>query len=250
MSGIAISVKNLYKIYTDHIILNDLSFDLPAGETLSIIGPSGCGKTTLLYLLAGLEKPTSGLVSSRKPKRIAFILQDYGLFPWKTVEENILLPLSLKSVSQSEQKRALKKILIELQLKGLEKRYPIQLSGGQRQRVAIGRALITKPEVLLMDEPFCSLDAITRERLQHTILRIWQHRKLTFVIVTHDIIEAVLLGKNIMVLTPSPSLSMHWLDNPTFNTDHCQEHENFFKLTTQLQQMLVPPLHCNNDNKL
>lgn len=244
MSFYGISVTNLYKVYNNLQILHNLSFNVPAGETLSIIGPSGCGKTTLLYLLSGLEKTTSGQVSLYS-KNIAFILQDYGLFPWKTVEENIRLPLLLQSIPLTEQKEALEEILEELQLIGLEKRYPIQLSGGQRQRVAIGRALVTRPDILLMDEPFCSLDAITRERLQNTLLQIWQHRKITFVLVTHDIIEATFLGKYIMVLTPYPSPSMHWIENSTFSTEHCREHEAFFKLTSQLQQLLIPIPNCN-----
>lgn len=239
MNAHSISVSNLYKLHNNQPIIKNLSFNLPAGETLSIIGPSGCGKTTLLYLLAGLEKPTSGNISIGDKKRIAFILQDYGLFPWKTVEENIVLPLMLQGISQCIQQKKLKEILEELRLIGLEKRYPVQLSGGQRQRVAIGRALITQPDVLLMDEPFCSLDAITREHLQNTILQIWQQRKLTFILVTHDIIEAVFLGKYIMVLTPYPSHTVYWLENSTFSNKHCREHKDFFKLTSQLQQILT-----------
>lgn len=247
MSFRGISVVNINKIYNNTLILDNLSFKIPAGETLSIIGPSGCGKTTLLYILSGLEKATSGDVSLYS-KKIAFILQDYGLFPWKTVEENILLPLLLQSTPITEQKKALKEMLEELQLVGLEKRYPIQLSGGQRQRVAIGRALVTKPDILLMDEPFCSLDAITRERLQNTLLQIWQHRKITFVLVTHDIIEATFLGKYIMVLKPTPSPSMYWIENSTFSTENCRNHETFFKITSKLQQLLIPIPSCNKEN--
>lgn len=247
MSFHGISVGNINKIYNNTLILHNLSFKIPAGETLSIIGPSGCGKTTLLYILSGLEKATSGDVSLYS-KKIAFILQDYGLFPWKTVEENILLPLLLQSTPITEQKKALKEILEELQLVGLEKRYPVQLSGGQRQRIAIGRALVTKPDILFMDEPFCSLDAITRERLQNTLLQIWQHRKITFVLVTHDIIEATVLGKYIMALTPTPSPSMHWIENSTFSTEYCRSHETFFKITSKLQQLLIPTPSSNKEN--
>ncbi len=234
-----ISIDNVYKIHGNNTILNNISFNLCLGEPISIIGPSGCGKTTLLYLLAGLDKPTSGKISIDYSKlKIAFILQDYGLFPWKTVEKNILLPLELKKTHPNIQKNTLKKIVKELKLDGLEKRYPMQLSGGQRQRVAIGRALIKKPDILLMDEPFSSLDAITRKHLQNTIIQLWKHRKITIITVTHSISEAVFLGKQILVLTQPPHQKMHILNNPIFNVEHNREHEEFFKLTVHIQRML------------
>ena len=158
-SDAGIAVRDLSKGYGEGPVLDGLSFNLPSGETLSVIGPSGCGKSTLLYLLAGLDKPDRGTVStgevSRRDKgRISFILQDYGLFPWKTVQENLSLPLELQGVAPSTRRKAVADMLDELGLGGLGMRYPAQLSGGQRQRVAIGRALITDPDILLMDEPF------------------------------------------------------------------------------------------------
>ena len=153
-SDAGIAVRDLSKGYGEGPVLDGLSFDLPSGETLSVIGPSGCGKSTLLYLLAGLDKPDRGTVStgevSRRDKgRISFILQDYGLFPWKTVQENLSLPLELQGVAPSTRRKAVADMLDELGLGGLGMRYPAQLSGGQRQRVAIGRALITDPDILL-----------------------------------------------------------------------------------------------------
>lgn len=164
-----IRVEALGRDYGGVPVLNDLSFTLPRGETLSVIGPSGCGKSTLLYLLAGLDAPTRGRVftggSPRETPQERTPLPSFckitGLFPWKTVRDNLALPLELQGVPTARRVDAVQDMLDELGLSGLEDRYPIQLSGGQRQRIAIGRALITEPEILLMDEPFSSLDALT-----------------------------------------------------------------------------------------
>ena len=165
-SDAGIAVRNLSKGYGEGPVLDGLSFDLPSGETLSVIGPSGCGKSTLLYLLAGLDKPDRGTVStgevSRRDKgRISFILQDYGLFPWKTVQENLSLPLELQGAAPPTRRKAVADMLDELGLGGLGMRYPAQLSGGQRQRLAIARALVRHPEILLFDDSFSALDTTT-----------------------------------------------------------------------------------------
>ena len=174
----AVAVEQLLRDYGQGPVIENISFSLGRGESLSVIGPSGCGKSTLLYLLAGLDTPQSGSVKMSGPNglppRVAFILQDYGLFPWKSVWENMALPLELAGVSRPEQTAALRAMLQELQIDGLEDRYPDQLSGGQRQRVAIGRGVVTKPDILLMDVPFCSLDAITREQKAKLIPTRWE----------------------------------------------------------------------------
>ena len=241
-----IQVEGLCRDYGGVPVLADLSFTLPKGETLAVIGPSGCGKSTLLYLLAGLDTPTRGHIrmggtprANRKQGRIAFVLQDYGLFPWKTVEDNLALPLALHGVPASAQKEAVRDMLEELGLSGLEDRYPIQLSGGQRQRIAIGRALITEPEILLMDEPFSSLDALTREHLQSTVLSLWQRRRPTCVLVTHNVAEAVFLGKHVMVLNGHPARRVLWLDNPCFGNASCQDRDVHFALTRQIYEALT-----------
>ena len=238
---LGVQAQNLSKIFGNTPVLEDLSFTLSAGETLSVIGPSGCGKSTLLYLLAGLEVPSSGSVSTGDVSkgRIAFILQDYGLFPWKTVEQNLALPLELQGISTSQQRHATAAMLDELGLSGLEKRYPVQLSGGQRQRIAIGRALITQPDILLMDEPFSSLDALTREYLQTTVLDLWHRHRPTCVLVTHSVPEAVFLGKKIMVLSGRPARQILWLDNPCFGDSSCREQETYFSLTRQVYTALA-----------
>lgn len=238
-AGAAIQVDRLCKSFAGLPVLHDLTFALPAGETLAVIGPSGCGKSTLLYLLAGLEKPDSGTIAGAAAGRgLSFILQDYGLFPWKTVGENLALPLELRGASRAEQQKAVADMLHELGLGGLADRYPERLSGGQRQRVAIGRALITRPDILLMDEPFSSLDAITRRHLQTVVLRLWQRRRPTCVLVTHDVAEAVFLGKHVMVLHGHPAGRALWLDNPCFGDMNGRLSAPYLELTRQVFEAL------------
>jgi NitT/TauT family transport system ATP-binding protein len=238
-----VAVANIRRDYGQGPVLDNLSFTLAAGETLAVIGPSGCGKSSLLYLLAGLAEPQAGAVTMRGPHgdrpRIAFILQDYGLFPWKSVWENVALPLELAGTPRAEQKSAVAAMLAELQLDGLDKRYPDQLSGGQRQRVAVGRALVTSPDILLMDEPFSSLDAITREQMQNLILQLWRRRKLTTALVTHSVSEAAFLGKYVMVLGGRPARSRLWLENPWFGDPDCRGQEGFFDVTRRIYQALA-----------
>lgn len=239
----ALRVRELTRDYGDGPVLDRLTFTLESGDSLAVIGPSGCGKSTLLYLLAGLDAPQGGAVSLAGPggrePRVSSILQDYGLFPWKTVWENVALPLELAGRSKQEQRAAVSAMLGELQLEGLESRFPDQLSGGQRQRVAIGRALITGPDVLLMDEPFSSLDALTREQMQNLVLDLWQRRRMTFVLVTHSVSEAAFLGKRVMVLGGAPARMTLWLDNPLFGAPDCRAREEYFALTRTIYGALA-----------
>lgn len=207
--------------------LREVSFSFLKGKSYAVIGPSGCGKTSLLLLLAGLLRPTQGEVYmygqplvSPHPS-VALILQDYGLLPWKTVWENASLGLVLRKVKKEQQKKILAPILEELGLEECLDRYPHQLSGGQRQRVALARALALNPEILLMDEPLSSLDELTRESIQETILRVWKERQVTLVLVTHSIEEAVFLGQEIIVLTPRPGRIKAVVPNP------CAGREDF-----------------------
>lgn len=242
-SPAGLTVENLGREYGHgKPVLQGLDFSLPAGETLAVIGPSGCGKSTLLSLLAGLEKPDQGRVCLGQHQQgspgISFIPQDYGLFPWKTVAENLALPLALRQVERDQRDRAVGDILDELGLAGYGPRYPTQLSGGQRQRVAIGRALITSPDVLLMDEPFSSLDALTREHMQSTVLELWRKRRPTCVLVTHSVAEAVFLGRYVMVLHGRPARLALWLDNPCFGDPACRERDDYFHLTRRVYAAL------------
>ncbi len=190
--------------------LEDISFSVSAEQFVCVLGPSGCGKTTLLRLMAGLLSPTYGevifendsLVSPRH--RVGMVFQKANLMPWRTVLENILLPLEIQHVPRQE---ALEKarVLIELVgLTGFEDSLPRDLSGGMAQRVAIARALIHEPDLLLLDEPFGSLDALTRERMGSELTRIWQARRKTVVMVTHSISESLFLADRVLVLSPRP----------------------------------------------
>lgn len=188
-------------------VLDHVDLHIQPGECWAVIGPSGCGKSSLLHLLAGLQQPNSGQVLYQnqllqKPHgEISVILQEYGLFPWKTVEQNIALPLLLQKCTKAERQQRTAQMMEQLQLAEHRKKYPAQLSGGQRQRVAIARALIAQPKVLLMDEPFSALDALTREVMQNMVLDLCQQQQLTLVMVTHNIEEAIFLGQKIAVFS-------------------------------------------------
>lgn len=190
-----------------HIVLNQINLTIAQGERWALIGPSGCGKSSLLHLLAGLQPVTAGQVLYQgRPlltphREISVILQEYGLFPWKTVEQNVALPLVLQKRTKAEVRAHTAQLLAQLKLTEHSKKYPAQLSGGQRQRVAIARALIGQPNVLLMDEPFSALDALTRETMQNIVLDLCEQRQLTLVLVTHNIEEAIFLGQKIAVFS-------------------------------------------------
>ena len=190
-----------------HTVLHQINLTIAQGERWALIGPSGCGKSSLLHLLAGLQPVTAGQVLYQgQPllaphKEISVILQEYGLFPWKTVEQNVELPLVLQKCPKAEVRERTAQLLAQLQLAEHGKKYPAQLSGGQRQRVAIARALIGQPNVLLMDEPFSALDALTRETMQNIVLELCEQRQLTLVLVTHNIEEAIFLGQKIAVFS-------------------------------------------------
>ena len=241
-----ISVSGLTKTFDpgDGVILDDISFAMSPGETLAIIGPSGCGKTTLLYILASLMTPSSGAVSIRgrsgkaRAGRTAFILQDFGLFPWKTVAENIALGLRLQRVPSEQRQAQTRALMNRLGLSGLEGRYPVQLSGGQKQRVAIARALATDPDLILMDEPFSSLDALTREHLQNTMLDLWRQNGLSFIIVTHSFEEAVFLGHRVAVLTDRPTRIKSLIDNHGFAAKDMRLKNCFFDRVREVRQAM------------
>ena len=188
-------------------VLDDIHARIRPQEFLCILGPSGCGKTTLLRVLAGLDQANKGKVvfPGKHFPRIGIVFQESNLMPWRTVLENILLPLELKGTNPKEaQAQALD--LIELvDLQDFKDVWPSSLSGGMAQRVAIARALIQDPDLLLLDEPFRSLDAITREQMGAELLRVWQARRKTVVMITHSISEALLLADRVLVLTQRPA---------------------------------------------
>ncbi len=190
--------------------LEEVSFQVGAGEFLCLVGPSGCGKSTLLRVLGGLLRPTSGRVYlDGRPlngpcRRIGFVFQKANLMPWRTVLENVTLPLEILGVKMAEARRRAGELLQLVGLEGFESAYPHSLSGGMEQRVAIARALIHDPSILLLDEPFGSLDALTRERMNLELLRIWRAKRKTVIMVTHSIQEAVFLADRVLVMSPRP----------------------------------------------
>ncbi|MCW5879081.1 MAG: ABC transporter ATP-binding protein [Anaerolineales bacterium] len=188
-------------------VLDELSFSVQRGEFLCILGPSGSGKSTLLRVLGGLLPASRGGVHlggqavQGPPPGVGLVFQHANLMPWRTVQQNISLPLELAG----EDLTAASQMLELVGLQGFEDSLPSQLSGGMAQRVAIARALVQDPQVLLMDEPFGSLDAITRERMEDELLRIWSTQRTTVILVTHDISEAVYLADRVLVLSPRPA---------------------------------------------
>jgi NitT/TauT family transport system ATP-binding protein len=194
----------------DLLALAGVSLAVSAAEFVSIVGPSGCGKSTLLRILGGLLVPTQGQVSlDGKPlasplRQVGYVFQSVNLMPWRTVLRNVTLPLEVARVPQVEAERRARELLELVGLEGFEAAYPRELSGGMAQRVAIARALIPDPEVLLFDEPFGALDALSREQMNLELLRIWRARRVTAVMVTHSLQEAVFLSDRVLVMSPRP----------------------------------------------
>ncbi|MFE5568455.1 ABC transporter ATP-binding protein [Amycolatopsis japonica] len=196
-----------------HIAVNDLSFTVEAGQLASIVGPSGCGKSTLLRCIAGLIKPTSGRVSlhgddvSGVPEDLAVVFQDYSrsLFPWLSVAKNVEFPLRWRNLSRAERRTRAQEALESVGLSGVGSKFPWQLSGGMQQRVSIARALASRPALLLMDEPFASVDAQTRFELEDLTRRVQRENGSTVLVVTHDIDESVYLSDRVLVLSKSPA---------------------------------------------
>lgn len=205
-----IKIENVTKVFQDITVLKNLSIDIKDGEFVAVVGASGCGKTTLLNLIAGFDQPTEGkiLLDGKIINNIntdcGMIFQQYALFPWKTVQQNIEFGLKMKKISKANREKLIKDYISLVGLKGFENYYPHQLSGGMKQRVSIARSLVTKPRVMLLDEPFAALDAMTRQILQEQLLRIYEIYKKTIVFITHSIDEALLLSSRIIVMTARP----------------------------------------------
>ncbi len=207
-------VEHLNKRYDTVEAIGDVSFDVSAGELVCVVGPSGCGKTTLLKCVSGLLEPTAGSV--RADGTLALVFQEYSrsLFPWMTVRQNVAFPLRRKKMDKREVRAIVEQTLASVGLEHTLDRYPWQLSGGMQQRVAIARALAFKPQILLMDEPFASVDAQTRADLEDLVLDVRRDYDVTIVFVTHDIDESVYLSDRIVVLTPSPTTVQEIVEVP------------------------------------
>lgn len=209
-------VRDLTKIYPDlytgqHVTaIEDVSLEVSKGEFVAIVGPSGCGKTTLLNIVAGFISPTRGevLLNGRSikgpgPDR-GVVFQSFALFPWKTVLDNVGFGLKMRGVPKAERDRIAREYVSLVGIDGFEYRYPHELSGGMQQRVGVARVLANQPEVMLMDEPFASVDAQTRMTLQEELTHIWEAKQPTILFVTHDVEEAVFLANRVVVLNPRP----------------------------------------------
>ena len=242
-----IALDQVHLSFADNVrtlpVLEDVSLQVGAGASCAVIGPSGCGKTSLLFLLAGLLKPTAGTVRVADRSRTGVILQHYGLLPWKSVAANIALGLRLQGADRERTRARVDELLVEMDLAAFADHFPGQLSGGMQQRVALARALATEPRLLLMDEPLSALDALTRERLQHTILDVWQRHRVTMVLVTHSIEEAVFLGQTVVVLTSRPARVAAVVDNPGAGRSDYRQSETFFHQCRRLRALIRE--HCD-----
>jgi NitT/TauT family transport system ATP-binding protein len=221
-SDVVISIQEASKAFSDGevVAFEDFNLDVFEHEALCIVGPSGCGKTTLLRCIDGLIPLTAGQVRIRDEvvtgahPNVAMVFQHFGLFPWMTVENNVAYGLKVGGVKKEERlERALRYIEL-VDLTGFEKKYPYQLSGGMQQRVGLARALTMEPEVLLMDEPFASVDAQTREILQEQLLTIWETQRRTMIFITHSIEESILMGDRVAVLSTRPGRVKRIIDIP------------------------------------
>ncbi|CAG9225189.1 Aliphatic sulfonates import ATP-binding protein SsuB [Paraburkholderia caribensis] len=212
-----IRIRNVSKRYAQQdeangtlLVLDDISLDIAQGEFVSVLGASGCGKSTLLRLVAGLDRDFRGDISVDGERvrdtslERGIVFQDHRLFPWLTASQNILAALRNAPLTTQQKRDAVAGHVALVGLEGFEHAYPHQLSGGMAQRVAIARGLVNRPRVLLLDEPFGALDALTRGRLQNELQRIWQHERITMILVTHDVDEAIYLGDRVVTMAPRP----------------------------------------------
>jgi NitT/TauT family transport system ATP-binding protein len=247
----SLAIRNLSKTYFDayagaHVdAVRDVSLEVPEGEFVSIVGPSGCGKTTILNMVAGFIAPSSGeilvgdhAVAGPGPDR-GVVFQSFALFPWKTVLENVAFGPKMRGVGKPERERIAREFLSLAGLSHAAERYPNELSGGMQQRVGVARALANEPDVLLMDEPFASVDAQTRMTLQEELTRIWQERRSTVLFITHDVPEAVFLANRVVVLSKGRVLEEVDIPLPRPRRwDALVESDDFKALANQVLQLV------------
>jgi NitT/TauT family transport system ATP-binding protein len=224
--------------------LDDISLDIHENEFIALVGPSGSGKTTLLNILSGLIQPSVGKVRRRsdinRPGGIGMVFQSATLLPWRNVLENVLLPAEIVGMSKTEADTEARALLELVGLTGFEDSLPHQLSGGMQQRVSLCRALLSAPPLLLMDEPFGALDAISRETMNFELQRIWMNQKTTVVLVTHSISEALFLSDRVVALTPRPGKVAGVIDNdlPRPRTVHTFEEPKYTEFSLKLREMM------------
>jgi NitT/TauT family transport system ATP-binding protein len=242
-----IRLSGVRKVYGEHLAISDATFDVMAGELVSLVGPSGCGKSTLLKILAGLHGHDGGEVRigsathAFNPARdVGMVFQAPLLLKWRRILQNVLLPAEILGLPSKESNDRARDLLKLVGLQGQEDKYPYELSGGMQQRAAIARALVHDPKLVLMDEPFGALDALTREKMNLELLRIWREAGKTIIFVTHGISEAVFLGTRVVVLTAGPA---RMADNFEIHLPHprtldIKTHERFGEYTRRIYRLL------------
>ncbi|MGN8646108.1 ABC transporter ATP-binding protein [Gracilibacillus sp. HCP3S3_G5_1] len=221
---LVVRMKGVSKVFPNgNVAVDNVNMDIVDGEFISFVGPSGCGKSTIFKMISGLIENTTGEIeilgsqvqsSQQKRTDVGFVFQDATLLPWRSVLENVMLPLEFQKMSKAEKREEAARALELVGLKDYAKSLPRQLSGGMKMRVSIARALVAKPKLLLMDEPFGALDEITRQSLQSELLRIWESQKMTVLFITHNVFEAVYLSTRVAVMTPSPGKIASTVDVP------------------------------------
>lgn len=239
-------ISHLTVCYKHHgqtsVAVSDLSLELEAGGIYCLIGPSGCGKSTLLHTIGGIVKTYEGTLTidgkapDPKTHSIGLVPQNYGLLPWETVKENIFLASRLKKIAKDPGYD--EEIIRILGLSGYLSRYPGELSGGQKQRAALARSFIQKPDLLLMDEPFSALDTFTADKCRNLFLEIWKKHRVTTLFVTHNLEEAVRLGRRIILLSPAPAKVLEIIDNPLILKDADRSAEAYFKQTEEIRRII------------
>jgi NitT/TauT family transport system ATP-binding protein len=251
MSEPFIQLSGVKKVYRtrgqEFLAVSEASFGVEMGELVSLVGPSGCGKTTLLKILAGLHGHDAGIVrigSKSQPfnpaRDIGMVFQAPLLLKWRRIIDNVMLPTEILGLPQAASRKRAYDLLALVGLKGHEEKYPYELSGGMQQRASIARALVHDPKLILMDEPFGALDALTREKMNLELLRIWEEAKKTIIFVTHGITEAVFLGSRVVVLTSGPA---RMADNFTVDIPHprtlvMRNTEKFGEYTRRIYRLL------------
>jgi NitT/TauT family transport system ATP-binding protein len=211
-SDLAVSLRAVTKVYDSGVVaLGPMDLEVRKGEFVSLLGPSGCGKSTALRLIAGLNAPTSGTVRVSRPvvevsgrHSVGFVFQEPTLMPWASVRENVRLPLKLAQLPPTEANARIDLALTQMGLAEFADAYPRELSGGMKMRASLARALVTDPDILLMDEPFAALDEITRFRLNNDLLALWRDLRKTVIFVTHSVFESVYLSQRVIVMTSRP----------------------------------------------
>jgi len=249
-TGVGIEVRGVRRVFDSGVIaLDGLSLNIHPGEFIAILGPSGCGKSTLLRLIAGLDKPQSGSITiaddpdtpaTKAREHLAYVFQDAHLLPWRSVLDNVALPLELLGIQRGQRLAPSRQAIERVGLSDAVDRYPNQLSGGMRMRVSLARAMVTQPRLLLLDEPFAALDEITRQRLDEQLRELWLAARMTVVFVTHSTAEAVFLADRAVVLSKRPGqiIADHTIELPPNRAGPIRATPEFARQTRVLYEAL------------